>query len=234
MKRSEINAHIEATKQFLAGHQFLLPPWAHWSPADWKKAGAEAAEIRDNRLGWDLTDFGSGRFAEVGLILFTIRNGNARHRERYPKIYAEKILIAGEGQITPMHFHWKKMEDIINRGGGNLMIQLYQGDRDTENFTDDPIVVSIDGVRRVVPPGGIVRLTPGESITLEPYVYHKFWGEEKKGRVLVGEVSSTNDDQTDNRFYEPIGRFPTIEEDEPPVHLLSWEYPGAAAAHGGY
>lgn len=234
MKRSEINAHINSTKQFLAEHKFLLPPWAHWSPGDWAKAGPETAEIRENRLGWDLTDFGSGRFVACGLILFTIRNGNVKHRDRYPKIYAEKMLVVDEGQITPMHFHWKKMEDIINRGGGNLMIQLYQGSRQDENFTDETINVSIDGVRRQVQPGGIVRLTPGESITLEPYVYHKFWGEEKKGRVLVGEVSSTNDDQTDNRFYEPIGRFPTIEEDEAPAHLLAWEYPGAAGGQGGY
>lgn len=65
-------------------------------------------------------------------------------------------------------------------------------------------------------------LTPGESITLEPYCYHKFWGAES--RVLVGEVSKVNDDNTDNRFYEPVGRFPAIEEDEAPLHLLVNDY----------
>ena len=33
-----------------------------------------------------------------------------------------------------------------------------------------------------------------------------------------------NDDQTDNKFLDPIGRFPTIEEDEPPMHLLVGDY----------
>ena len=36
-----------------------------------------------------------------------------------------------------------------------------------------------------------------------------------------------NDDNTDNRFYEPLGRFPEIEEDEPPYRLLCTEYPAA-------
>ena len=66
-------------------------------------------------------------------------------------------------------------------------------------------------------------LSPGESITLPPRLYHKFWGAE--ARVLVGEVSLVNDDQNDNRFYEPIGRFPAIEEDEEPLHLLVTDYP---------
>ena len=45
--------------------------------------------------------------------------------------------------------------------------------------------------------------------------------------MLVGEVSSCNDDVADNRFFEPIGRFPAVEEDEPPYRLLCTEYPPA-------
>ena len=75
---------------------------------------------------------------------------------------------------------------------------------------------------RTVPAGGVVRLEPGESITLVPYCYHAFWGE--RGRVLVGEVSLVNDDATDNHFHDKVGRFPTIDEDEPPVHLLVNDY----------
>jgi D-lyxose ketol-isomerase len=33
-----------------------------------------------------------------------------------------------------------------------------------------------------------------------------------------------NDDRTDNRFYESIGRFPQVIEDEPPLHLLTMDY----------
>ena len=45
--------------------------------------------------------------------------------------------------------------------------------------------------------------------------------------MLLGEVSQCNDDNADNRFYERLGRFPTIEEDEPPYRLLCSEYPAA-------
>jgi D-lyxose ketol-isomerase len=34
-----------------------------------------------------------------------------------------------------------------------------------------------------------------------------------------------NDDRTDNRFHTPVGRFPQIEEDAPPLHLLTVDYP---------
>jgi D-lyxose ketol-isomerase len=55
-------------------------------------------------------------------------------------------------------------------------------------------------------------------------MYHRFYGEPGKGKVLVGEVSKVNDDTTDNCFYENVGRFPEIEEDEEPLHLLGSDY----------
>ena len=70
--------------------------------------------------------------------------------------------------------------------------------------------------------GEIIRLNPGESITLEPYIYHQFWAE--KETCIIGEVSKVNDDSNDNRFYEPLGRYPEIEEDESPLFLLCTEY----------
>ena len=107
--------------------------------------------------------------------------------------------------MTPFHFHWRKVEDIINRGGGQLVIQLYNSTEGDE-LADSEVSVSTDGVRRTVPAGGKVVLEPGESITLPTHLYHAFWAEEK--RVLIGEVSLVNDDNTDNRFYQPVGRFP--------------------------
>jgi D-lyxose ketol-isomerase len=126
------------------------------------------------------------------------------------KPYAEKIMIVGEGQVTPMHFHWSKMEDIINRGGGNLMIELYPSD-ENENLAHHTFEVRIDGIPRSLAPGDTVRITPGESITLYQGLYHKFYGEGGSGTVLVGEVSAVNDDHTDNRFLEETGRFYEIE-----------------------
>ena len=220
MKRSEINNLIREALEFFDSMNFKLPPWGYWSHDDWNKNRKNCDEIFKNQLGWDLTDFGTGDFARSGLLLFTIRNGNLKFDQ---KPYAEKIMIVGEGQVTPMHFHWSKMEDIINRGGGNLMMELYYSD-DNEEFTDQSFEVSIDGIRKVLDPGSIVRLTPGESITLYQGLYHKFYGEKGKGKVMVGEVSAVNDDHKDNRFHEDVGRFPEIAEDESPVHLLVIDY----------
>jgi len=225
MKRSEINALMRESLAFFRSCGFSLPPFAAWSPDTWRRMGPEADEIRDCRLGWDLTDFGLGDFAKTGLLIFTIRNGHPKDR-RYLKGYCEKIMIVNEEQVTPMHFHWQKCEDIIVRGGGNLMVQLYNADA-KEGLADTPVCFSTDGVGRSVKAGEIVRLTPGESITIPHHLYHDFTVEPGTGPVLLGEVSMCNDDVNDNRFYEPLGRFSTIEEDEPPYRLLCNEYPPA-------
>lgn len=116
-----------------------------------------------------------------------------------------------------------KTEDIINRGGGILCMRLWKADKETEMLTEEPLVVSIDGVSTRVAPGETVRLAPGQSICYEPYLYHTFWAEDD--HCLVGEVSTVNDDMRDNRFLTPKGRFPQIEEDVPAEHLLCNEYP---------
>ncbi len=220
MKRSEINQLIRNSIEFFNEMKFNLPPWAFWTPEEWKGKYETCSEIVENMHGWDLTDFGSGDFMKEGLMLFTLRNGN---QGKDKKIYAEKIMIVEENQITPMHFHWSKMEDIINRGGGNLVIDLYKSDKD-ENFSQEDFEVKTDGITRTVSAGGQVILTPGESICLEQGIYHKFYGEAGKGKVLVGEVSAVNDDSKDNRFYDEVGRFPDIIEDEEPLHLLASDY----------
>lgn len=226
MKRSEINRLIAAAKEFFAQHNFLLPPFAHWTAHDWETRGPEADEIRLNKLGWDLTDFGSNDFSRCGLLLFTLRNGNLKDPTSV-KNYAEKIMLVGENQVTPFHFHWQKTEDLVNRGGGDLVVDLYQSDKH-ERFTSESIRVRCDGVLRTVKAGGSVILKPGESITLAPRLYHKFYAQPGTGRVLLGEVSSVNDDTNDNRFADPVGRFPPVEEDAAPVHFLCHEYPAAS------
>jgi len=222
MKRSEINAIMREADAFIRGRGFYLPPFAYWTPQEWAAKGEEVREIVDNGLGWDITDFGSGNFEKRGLFLFTIRNGHPHNWQTLQgKLYAEKIMLVGVDQVTPMHFHWAKSEDIINRGGGKLVVQLYNSTPD-EKLASTDVTVSTDGVQRVVKAGDTVVLAPGESITLPSRLYHAFWGAES--RVMVGEVSMVNDDKTDNRFYEPVGRFPQIEEDEPPLHLLVTDY----------
>ncbi|WP_054954678.1 D-lyxose/D-mannose family sugar isomerase [Paenibacillus dakarensis] len=222
MKRSEVNHKIKEAVDFIEQMNFKLPPFAYWGPEEWKTKGSEYDEIRDNMLGWDITDFGSGDFENIGLLLFTIRNGNLNN-DKYIKTYAEKILIVEEEQVTPLHFHWNKMEDIINRGGGNLMVQVYNSTED-EELADTPVEISMDGRVCTVDAGTVLRITPGESITLPVGQYHKFWGEKGTGKVLIGEVSMVNDDNADNRFYEQTGRFSDIEEDEAPLYVLGNEY----------
>ncbi len=225
MKRSEINAILRENIEFIRSQKFNLPPFAWFTPEEWKHKGHEYDEIRDHMLGWDITDYGHGDFAKIGLFLFTIRNGKLGDAS-CKKTYAEKLLISDEDQYSPMHFHFHKMEDIINRGGGVLVVKVYNCG-ENETLADTPVTVTTDGHVRTVPAGAELRLLPGESITLPPYQYHAFWAEKGTGKVLIGEVSMVNDDNTDNRFYEQMGRFPKIEEDEAPLYLLCNEYPAA-------
>lgn len=222
MKRSEINAIIRDAAAFFRLSGFYLPPFASWTLEDWQAKKEGAREIIDGRLGWDVTDFGQGGYHAVGLCVFTIRNGSPENLITHRgKTYAEKIMIVEPGQVTPMHFHRIKMEDIINRGGGNLVVQLYNATPD-EGLDSSDVVVATDGLARTIAAGGVVILHPGESITIPHYCYHTFWAEES--RTLVGEVSLVNDDTTDNRFYEQMDRFTQIEEDEPPFRWLVSDY----------
>lgn len=221
MKRSEINIAMKRALDLFAEYKISLPPFVLWTKEEWSKKGDEVQEIKDNLLGWDITDFGQGDFSKIGLLLITLRNGNQKRQDVYPKPYAEKLMVVEEKQVTPMHFHWNKMEDIINCGGGNLMIKLYNSTED-ENLAGTDILVSIDGVKKQFKAGDVVCIKPGESITLTRGLYHRFWGE--GGRVLVREVSMCNDDANDNRFFDKVGRFPEIEEDEEPLYLLCTEY----------
>ena len=220
MKRSEINQIIRQSMEWIREMNVHLPPFAYWTVQDWLSRGSEYDEIRANMLGWDVTDFGKGDFSKTGLVLFTIRNGNLK-QPRFHKPYAEKMLLCDVNQVTPFHYHWSKMEDIINRGGGILAIQLWNAD-DANGLAQSAVDIRIDGRALTLPAGSIVRLSPGESITLSQGQYHQFWAE--ASRVLAWEVSMVNDDNSDNCFYEPLGRFSSIEEDEPQQYLLCNEY----------
>jgi D-lyxose ketol-isomerase len=221
MKRSEINRCIAEAAEFFAKNHFILPPFAGWTPGDWRQRGSEAGELRSCKLGWDVTDFNSGKFDTIGLTLFTLRNGPP---DGGGKLYAEKIMFVRENQVTPFHYHVRKTEDIINRGGkgaGRLVVQLYNR-APGGGLAQTPVSVTCDGIRRNLEAGAVVVLGPGESITLTPYLYHQFHA--ANGHGLIGEVSSLNDDASDNYFLDRFPRFPQIVEDEAPVRLLCTEY----------
>lgn len=227
MKRSRINKVIKDMEKLISVHGFEMPPFASWTEEQWKHIGPEYDEIRHNKLGWDITDFGLGKFEEVGFSLFTIRNGNQAMQGKYKKTYAEKLLMLYEGQSAAMHFHAEKMEDIINRGGNEVYITVFNGTPDGE-MLDSDVTVNSDGKKEVVAAGTKICLRPGQSITITPYMYHDFIVPKEGGAVLLGEVSMCNDDENDNYFYnKKVGRFPEIEEDEASYRLLCTEYPSA-------
>ena len=223
MKRSEINRIIGQGIEFLKKMNYQAPPFVYWSPAQWAQKGGEYDEIRDCMLGWDITDFGTGDFDNTGLLVITVRNG-IKDSNVYKKTYAEKCLIVQDQQVTPTHFHYYKTEDIINRGHTNVMIELYNA-ADDQQLAGTPVTANVDGRRFDIPAGMVLCLKPGESITLPPYQYHKFWAD--GGTALVVEVSTVNDDNVDNHFLTAPARFPEMIEDEPPQYLLFSEYPSA-------
>ena len=225
MKRSRINDIMAAADEMIRAHGFTLPPFAYWTPEEFRArvADGSARRIADARMGWDITDYGQGDFDARGLFLFTLRNGSLADLERgRGMVYAEKLLISRQDQNSPMHTHVIKSEDIINRGGATLAVELFGSD-DEGNFDETKgVTILTDGLERKLPPGEVLLLPPGESVTLMPGDWHAFWGE--GGDVLIGEVSTVNDDVTDNIFRDPIGRFANVEEDVAPTHLLVSDY----------
>ena len=145
MKRSEINRALQEMEATLKRYQINLPPFCRFTPEEWRSKGHNYDEIRDNMLGWDITDYGQGDFDKVGFSLITLRNGNLKMRDRYAKTYAEKLIYLKEGQYSPNHFHWNKMEDIINRCGGTLLIRVYNSLSDESIDKVSDVTVHLDG-----------------------------------------------------------------------------------------
>ncbi|WP_331374556.1 D-lyxose/D-mannose family sugar isomerase [Sinorhizobium chiapasense] len=232
MKRSHVNEIIRESDAFMRSHGFVLPPFAYWSPEELKtRIASDSPTIFEARLGWDITDYGKGRFAEFGLVLFTLRNGAAANLgQGKGMVYAEKLMITRAGQVNPLHRHAVKTEDIINRGGGTLVLEMYNSLPDGSVDEESDVEVACDARLRRQRAGDLLKLEPGESVTLPPGNWHAFWavGDD----VLMGEVSTVNDDLTDNYFREPVGRFSAIEEDEHPLHLLVSDYGNWLKASG--
>ena len=195
MDRSEINEIIVESDAFIRSFGYQLPPFAYWSPAVLqKRVQSDSAMIRDHALGWDITDYGKGSFCDLGLFLFTVRNGSRHNVERGKgMLYAEKIMISHKDQISPMHRHNFKTEDIINKGGSTLVLELFKASASGEIDQNSEVTVRTDGSERTLPPGAHLELNPGESVT-------------------------------DNIFRDPIGRFSNINENTEPNHLLVSDY----------
>ena len=217
MKRSEINFAINKAKQIMEEYSWTLPIWGYWTKKEYEENPKIKKYLKEHQMGWDVTDFGKGMFNQQGITLFCIRNGIQGKNEDKP--YAEKLLFMYEGQEIPYHSHKVKLEDIINRGGGDLALEFVEVDNNLQEFKND-ILVSVDGEDKTIKPHEPLILKRGQSVTVERNIYHKFYAAKGTGMVMAGEVSQVNDDNNDNYFLETVGRFSKIEEDEEVIHPL--------------
>ena len=217
MKRSEINFAIHKAKLIMEEYSWTLPIWGYWTKKEYEENPKIRKYLKEHQMGWDVTDFGKGMFKQQGITLFCIRNGIQGKNEDKP--YAEKLLFMYEGQEIPYHSHKVKLEDIINRGGGDLALEFVEVDNNLQEINND-ILVSVDGEDKTIKPHEPLILKRGQSVTVERNIYHKFYAAKGTGMVMAGEVSQVNDDNNDNYFLETVGRFSKIEEDEEAIHPL--------------
>jgi D-lyxose ketol-isomerase len=160
---------------------------------------------------WDVTDLGLGEFPRYGAVLVNL----ALEEE-----YSEKLIYLTHRQAIPAHCHKKKKEDIIARAG-TFSVQIWFGNPKRWTRTGR---IQVNNRMQPARSGQILHLGPGQRITLPPTVYHEFWA--LSDEAIIGEVSTKNDDLHDNFFLNPdIGRFPEIQEDEPPLLRLVGEQP---------
>jgi D-lyxose ketol-isomerase len=218
LKRSDIESAIDAAVALAERHGFPLPPFASWTREHWIEQAAELRVPLERGLGWDVTDFGRGDFLRTGLTLLTLRNGTlAEQAAGLGQTYAEKLLHVRVGQETPFHLHPRKTEDILNRGGGELVVELVHPDEPGAS-----VRALVNGSPRTIARGERLRLGPGEGVQVPRGIRHRFWAEGDE--VLGGEVSSVNDDESDNVFLVASPRYPGIDEDVPARRLLVGEY----------
>lgn len=104
MKRSRINAIMAEADDMIRQYGFVLPPFAYWTPEEFVARKSEASNIISARCGWDISDYGAGRYDEMGLFLFTLRNGRLADLQRGGGMcYAEKLLISKQDQGDPAY-----------------------------------------------------------------------------------------------------------------------------------
>lgn len=225
MKRSEINNAIKWAEELSQKHHITLPDFARYAPDKAVFSEPQRVNLKKTMLGWDVTDFGTDDFSKVGAVLFTVRNGSV-YESNVGTPYAEKYIFLKDGneQEIPLHYHVQKTEDIINRAGGVFCCQLAVQDENGRPDFTKPVTVLRDGEYYEAKPAEIIEISTGNSITLEPGVFHRFFAKTGYGDLVIGEVSKINDDNIDNVFANPSDRFCEIEEDEPLYRLLVNEY----------
>jgi D-lyxose ketol-isomerase len=225
MKRSQVNRAIHEAHELFTRLGFPLPEWASWSPEHWQGVGPEADEIRKHGLGWMVTDFGSGDFEHCGLTIFVVSSGLwVPGGPTVGQPYAEKYFMVLPGQVTPDHFHIEKDETLKVLKGGRLEVELSWPTPDGRSLSSDDVNVTVDSISRKIPAGGLITLEPGQRVHFPRRLAHLFRGRQGDGKVFAGELSTPNDDKTDNIFPGRDVTSKPIVEDEPPAFVLLNEY----------
>ena len=226
MRRSEIEAIIEKSLAVMGAEGFRLPSFAGWTPAQWREQAVATKALRAAGLGWNIVEFEKDAFFRSGIAVFTLRMGDYRELSRGGgRLYAEKAFVLFESQRVPHHYHRVKTEDLINRGGGVLGVNLVKVDADGKPLAE-AITLERNGIEVSVPADTTLHLEPGESVVLPPGLAHAFIG---VNEVLCGEISLANDDATDNYFLEPLPVPSPILEDVPARHLVLADYRSLAS-----
>ena len=60
MKRSKLNSEIRHMEELIQEHGSKFH-FCKWTPEEWNNKGSEYDEIRDNMLGWDITELWIGK-----------------------------------------------------------------------------------------------------------------------------------------------------------------------------
>ena len=198
MKRSAINAIMRESEAFMRSFGFILPPFSRWSPDEMRARKGEIDGITGASLGWDITDFGLGDFEQTGLFLFhraqrPLCRSAARTRHALCRKGDDRPQGSGDAN-APASSEGRRHHQSRRRHAGDRAVWRYRRPVRPVQGTR----VATDGIWRELAPGHKLRLSPGESVTLMPGDWHAFWGE--GADVFVAEVSTVNDDNTDNIF----------------------------------
>ena len=113
---------------------------------------------------------------------------------------------------------------MLEKRGGILLIRVFNSLPDGSVDRSGDVRILMDGIESTVPAGTDVEITRGNSMTIYPGLFHLFTAKPGSGDLIVGEVSSVNDDRTDNYFEEERPRYIPVEEDCRMLFPLCNEY----------
>lgn len=220
LKRSHVNRIIKDAIDFFESQNISLPEFAYWNGDDWNRD--ESALLKQLNPGWEIWD-PDGCFKKVGVCVLDVRKAVCFDDGIQSRV-CENYMMVREGQFCPWHYHRKKVEDIRNSGGGVLAVQLAQITADGKPDTQKPVLVKKNYAVKEMAAGSVVLLHPGDSMILDPMVYHQFWAVEGNGNVVFEEVFEAIEGNDDHFLdYPPEKHLKQIEEDEPALYPLMSE-----------